>query len=175
MRVVKLSAYIPMVFRVQLGIQVERSTTSSTASLGSCTISWQQIGNGDTAVSVILLLFESRIIVIFSSCLFPSRQTGEFLKAKAKQVLFSAAHWSELQCHEVKDSGGCALPYPPTPFIPLLWQGLPYTVQTGKAGALGTRQRRAKSAQPAEATPQSHLRGKEVFLAQTRELMHRSC
>ena len=92
MRVVKLSAYIPMVFRVQLGIQVERSTTSSTASLGSCTVSWQQIRNGDTAVSVILLLFESQIIVIFSSCLFPSRQTGEFLKAKAKQVLFSAAH-----------------------------------------------------------------------------------
>ena len=92
LRVEKLPAYVPMVFRAQLGSQVSCFITFSTASLVSCRISWQQIGNGDTAVSVIILLFESRIIVIFSSCLFPSRQTGEFLKAKAKQVLFSAAH-----------------------------------------------------------------------------------
>ena len=51
LRVEKLPAYVPMVFRAQLGSQVSCFITFSTASLVSCRISWQQIGNGDRAVS----------------------------------------------------------------------------------------------------------------------------
>jgi len=51
----------------------------------------------------------------------------------------------------------------------------PSWVQMGKVGALGTRQRNAKSTQPAEAMLQSQVHGKKVFLPQRQELIHRSC